>query len=144
MDENLKKRRRLSYRLNQWDDVDLGYEVNFNNIYEQVIEFFHSGSSLVYPAKSYFVAVIYASCMERFFQKDFYESLDDVELLPDDPYFIPYGKSPELYNRIIYNIKDSIWKYDSINTTVNYFKKEFLLEKGDLLNGTYCKTNWKM
>lgn len=125
MREDLKNKRKLSYLMNNWDDVNLPYTYDYTNIDTQVINFFKNGSELVYPAKSYFVAIVYAKCFEKFFNIDFYEALNDKDLLPDDYYFSLYNENKDLYDKIIENIGD-IWQYDSIIKTVNYFKKEFL------------------
>lgn len=111
--------------MNNWDDINLSYNFDFENIDKQVIHYFKYGSELIYPAKSYFVAIIYAKCLEKYFQEDFYQSLNDNELLPDDCYFSTYDNNKQIYDSIIENIGD-IWQYDSIKKTVNYFKKEFL------------------
>lgn len=128
MREDLKNKRTLSYLTNIWDDVNLPYIVNYNNIKEQVINFFNTESELIYPAKTIFVAIVYAKCLEKYFNIPFYESLSDIELLPDDMFFkdYNYNNNKELYDDIIDNLKD-IWYYESINKTVNYFKKEFLI-----------------
>lgn len=123
---DLKNKRQLSYLINEWDDINLPYTFDYNNIDEQVIDFFKNGSKLIYPAKSYFVAIIYAKCLEKYFQIDFYESLNDIDLLPDDCYFSTYNQNKDIYDNIIENIED-IWQYDSIMKTVTYFKKEFLI-----------------
>lgn len=125
MREDLKNKRKLSYLMNNWDDVNLPYTYDYTNIDTQVINFFKNGSELIYPAKSYFVAIVYAKCFEKFFNIDFYEALNDKDLLPDDYYFSLYNENKDLYDKIIENIGD-IWQYDSIIKTVNYFKKEFL------------------
>lgn len=126
MKEYLKEKRKLSYLINEWDDVNLPYTFDYNNISKQVIDFFINGSELLFPAKSYFVAIIYAKCLEKYFNESFYDSLNDIELLPDDKYFIPYGEDKETYDNILITI-NNIWNYDSVTKTVNYFKKEFLI-----------------
>lgn len=126
MIEELKNKRNLSYLINNWDDVNLPYMLNYNDVGHQIISFFKYGSELIYPAKSYFVAIIYAKCMEKYFGINFIEALNDKELLPDDKYFQPYDNDKELYDYVLNNVKN-IWKYKSINKTVDYFKKEFLI-----------------
>lgn len=128
--EKLKNRRNLSYLMNTFDDyIPNCSHQSFSKtkLIEQIIEFFKIESKLIYPAKSYFVAIIYAKCMERFFKQDFYSCLSDVELLPDDESFIPYQYSSYIYDRVLRDIGD-IWQYPSINKTVEYFKQEFLIE----------------
>lgn len=126
MRNDLKERRQLSYLMNDWDDINLSHMIDINDVPNQVIQFFKTDSVLRYPAKSYFVAIVYAKCLERYFGESFYESLNDAELLPDDMYFKPYENDNETYDKILTNIGD-IWQYDSILKTVHYFKKEFLI-----------------
>ena len=126
MNDELKNRRKQAYLINDWDDVNLPYITDMSNISEQVIHFFNTESRLIYPAKSYFVAIIYAKCLEQWFNIPFYEALNDNDLLPDDKWFVTYENDKETYDKIIYSIND-IWNYESINKTVEYFKKEFLI-----------------
>lgn len=126
MKEELKAKRKLSYLLNIWDDVNLLYIFNNDNVEDQVVDFFLTESELIYPAKSYFVAIVYAKCLEKYFGGSFFEYLNDPELLPDDTYFKIYSQDKSTYDNIINRIGD-IWQYPSICKTVNYFKKEFLI-----------------
>ena len=126
MKEELKAKRKLSYLLNIWDDVNLPYIFNNDNVEDQVVDFFLTESELIYPAKSYFVAIVYAKCLEKYFGGSFFEYLNDPELLPDDTYFKVYTQDKSTYDNIINRIGD-IWQYPSICKTVNYFKKEFLI-----------------
>lgn len=126
MKEELKAKRKLSYLLNIWDDVNLPYTFNNDNVEDQVVDFFLTESELIYPAKSYFVAIVYAKCLEKYFGGSFFEYLNDPELLPDDTYFKIYSQDKSTYDNIINRIGD-IWQYPSICKTVNYFKKEFLI-----------------
>lgn len=126
MKEELKAKRKLSYLLNIWDDVNPPYIFNNDNVEDQVVDFFLTESELIYPAKSYFVAIVYAKCLEKYFGGSFFEYLNDPELLPDDTYFKVYSQDKSTYDNIINRIGD-IWQYPSICKTVNYFKKEFLI-----------------
>ena len=120
MKESLKNKRKLSYLMNIWDDVNLPYIVNYNDIKEQVIKFFNTESELIYPAKTIFVAIVYAKCLEKYFNIPFYDSLSDLELLPDDKFYNEYNYNnyKELYDDIIDKIGE-IWQYFSINKTVD-------------------------
>ena len=118
----------LSYHLNKWDDKNLEYTVDTKDVKSQVVDFFKNGSKLVYPAKSYFVAIIYAKCMEKYFNQDFYVNLDDFELLVDDKYFVTYSNDQKLYDEILEEIGD-VWQYESINKTVEDFKKEYMVDE---------------
>jgi len=56
----------------------------------------------IYPAKSYVVAICYAKWLERDFDEDFYETLDDRDLLyGNDPYFVPYSEDEKTYDAIL-------------------------------------------
>jgi hypothetical protein len=125
-----KEKRKLSYLMNTFDDIGLAYQyidMNSDEIINMVIDFFENGSKLIYPPKSYFVAIIYAHYLNKYFGDDFYRLLDDEELLPDDKYFIPYSKAEYIYDKVISKISD-IEKYPSIKVTLNYFNQEFLIE----------------
>ena len=125
-----KERRKLSYLMNEFDDVDLPYihaEGSEDDLIKLIVLFFNTESSLVYPAKSYFVAIVYAYCLHKYFNEDFYTVLNDKELLPDDRYFSPYNTSKYIYDKVLEEIGE-IDKYQSIEKTVKYFKQEMLLE----------------
>lgn len=56
----------------------------------------------IYPAKSYVVAIIFATMINKVYGDDFYETLDDPDLLyGQDDFFVPYRQDPEMYDRII-------------------------------------------
>lgn len=124
--KDLNDRRKLSYLLCEWDDKNLPHTIRYDNLTQQVINFFKTESKLVYPAKSYFVAIVYAKCLEKYFNISFYEALDYNDLLFDDKFFVPYSKDKDTYDKIIHQIGD-IFQYQSINKTLNYFKQEFLI-----------------
>ena len=122
--------RDISYLKNTWDDVRLPININNDNIAEQVIDFFYTTSKFIYPAKSYFVALVYAACFVEFFDEKFYQMLDDPELLTQDMYFIPYHRKKDIYDKILNIIQpSSILSYQSTQKTVIYFKQEFALCK---------------
>ncbi len=126
MKQYLLDKRKLSYLINDWDDLNLPFTINDKDIASQVVDFFYEQSELVYPAKSYFVAIVYAKCLEHFFHEDFYECLSVKDLLPDDKFFKTYIDSQEIYDNILTRIKDPL-SYKSVEKTVSYFKKEFLI-----------------
>lgn len=116
--------------MNEFDDVDLPctyVDCSDDELIELIILFFKTESSLIYPAKSYFVAIVYAYCLHKYFNEDFYRVLDDKNLLPDDIYFVPYSSNRFVYDKVLKQIGDII-KYNSIEKTVKYFKQEMLLE----------------
>jgi hypothetical protein len=81
----------------------------------------------IYPAKSYMVAVIYAKLLEEHYGEDFYEVLDDPDLLNgQDRFFVPYGDDPENYDSIIARLESMPdWMEGGwAPYTVNYFHLE--------------------
>ena len=126
-----KERRKLSYLINVFDDIGLDYiyiKQSKEDLIKLIIKFFNTKSLLRYPAKSYFVAIVYAKCIEKYFHINFYDALNDKELLPDDKYFKTYNESKDIYDKVLESI-DNIYKYDSIDKTVKYFKQEYLINE---------------
>lgn len=144
MIQELLKRRKIAYKLFDWNDKDLDITIDHSDVISQTIHFFQTQSELIYPAKSYFVAIVYAKCLEQYFAQDFYKSLDDDQLIPDDPYFVPYSTDCQTYNIILDNISKDVLSYDSTKKTVEYFKKEFLVDVDLTKYGIDNKANWKM
>ena len=126
-----KERRKLSYLINAFDDIGLDYiyiKQSKEDLIKLIIKFFNTKSLLIYPAKSYFVAIVYAKCIEKYFHINFYDALNDEELLPDDKYFKTYNESKDIYDKVLESIGD-IYQYDSIDKTVKYFKQEYLINE---------------
>lgn len=126
-----RDRRKLAYLFKQFDDINLEHEyidLKGDRLTDLVIEFFVGGSQLIFPAKSYFVAIVYAACLEKYFNIPFYEALSQEDLLIDDKYFVPYNSDKLTYHRILDKIGD-VWDYESIIPTVNYFREEFLIDE---------------
>ena len=126
-----KERRKLSYLINAFDDIGLDYiyiKQSKEDLIKLIIKFFNTESLLIYPAKSYFVAIVYAKCIEKYFHINFYDALNDEELLPDDKYFKTYDESKDIYDKVLESI-DDIYQYDSIDKTVKYFKQEYLIDE---------------
>ena len=126
-----KERRKLSYLINVFDDIGLDYiyiKQSKEDLVKLIIKFFNTESLLIYPAKSYFVAIVYAKCIEKYFHINFYDALNDNELLPDDKYFKTYNESKDIYDKVLESIGD-IYQYDSIDKTVKYFKQEYLIDE---------------
>lgn len=128
------KIRKEVYLYTEFDDVNLDHQyidMSKEDIVMEVLRFFREGSSLIYPAKSYFVALIYAAAMEKYFKIDFFEALNSSELLFDDQYFVPYEKAQEIYDTVIYCIggRGQILNHiDTIHPTIDYFFQEFNLK----------------
>lgn len=127
------KRRKLYYAKNKQNLDDVGLPFSFINqtgktLADTVVSFFENGSDLVYPAKSYYVAIVYAYLLSKYFGEDFKTALDYDDLLNhDDRYFVRYSDDKQTYNLILRRVFDNLVqrKYD-ISKTEQYFKKEFL------------------
>lgn len=128
-----RERRRLSYLMHdKFDDSDLPYivlDMTDQEIEDMVLGFFATESKLIYPAKSYFVAFIYAKLLTIHFDISFLEALDTDDLLIDDPAFTPYRKKKELYDNIAKKLPSRYWELPSAAATTKYFKEEFLIEE---------------
>ena len=135
---NWKNRRKLSYLINDFDDVNLPYTVRTYDsdeaLIKEIVSFFINGSELIYPAKSYFVALVYAKMLEKYFGVDFYKALEDKELLPDDIFFVTYNNSREIYDSVVKIIGDPL-RYEASEKTKQYFYQEFMV------NGVNNKNN---
>ena len=129
-----KNRRKLSYLINDFNDTGLDYTVkkygSDEELVNEIVDFFISGSKLIYPAKSYFVAIVYAKLLEEYFNENFYNCLNDKELLPDDYFFIPYNRNRNVYNAVLSRIGDPL-EYKAAEKTKEYFYQEFLLDGTD-------------
>ena len=99
----------LYHRLNKDYSDDLN-QVEIR-ISEDIIEdayrhFIEKVDEWIYPAKSYFVAICYASWIAKDFDEDFYELLNDPMLLAgNDPYFVTYENDKEMYDQLISRVK---------------------------------------
>lgn len=87
--------------------------------------------ALIYPSKSYAVAIIYAHLLRKHFDDDFYESLNDKNLFcGNDKYFKPYQEVKGIYDQILDKIEyvnefHLNLEIDQIKKTVCYFEQEF-------------------
>ena len=129
-----KYRRKLSYLINDFNDTGLYYTVkkygSDEELVNEIVDFFISGSKLIYPAKSYFVAIVYAKLLEEHFNENFYDCLSDKELLPDDYFFVPYNRNRNVYNAVLSRIGNPL-EYKAAEKTKEYFYQEFLLDGTD-------------
>lgn len=133
-----RTRRKLSYLMHQFNDYDLPHTIQKDQSDERtanlVVQFFFSQSELIYPAKSYFVAIVYAKLLEQYFKIPFFSGLNQNDLLIEDPWFQPYPKKKELYDKVLEQIPEDFIKLEACQKTIAYFKEEFLI-------GADCKDN---
>ncbi|RLA63445.1 MAG: hypothetical protein DRQ88_12415 [Epsilonproteobacteria bacterium] len=134
-----KTRQELYHRMfTDHSDVFTQFEIELNydkdTIIKRALEYPTVQSELLYyPAKSYAVGIIFAHKISEKFNEDFYETLNDPDLLyKNDPYFVPYQSDKSTYDRIISEFPLS--SLDQLSTpnlvkTLEYFEKEFLFHK---------------
>lgn len=135
-----RARRRLSYLMHEFDDFDLPYEIveeSGKELVSRILRFFYEGSELIYPAKSYFVAIVYAKMLEQYFNISFYEALNQDDLLVDDRFYCPYRFRKEIYDEVLQELPKDFLTLESTKKTIAYFKEEFLI-------GTNCEGNESM
>lgn len=80
----------------------------------------------IYPGKSYFVAICYAYWISEDFEEDFEEVLNDPDLLPGDPYFLPYSQAEEVYDEILSAVR-YIEDGAMVSEVRNYYDEEMQL-----------------
>ena len=130
---NWKIQQEIYHKLNQYHDDDLSLhniEITDNIIRDAIKYFTTTELGWVYPAKSYVVGICYAKWLNQYFAEDFYESLNDVDLLfGNDPYFVPYEKDKNAYDEIInivgFNFDETLGIIPDIK---KYFIEEFLID----------------
>lgn len=113
-----------------------------DNIVEDALEYmFGEPEALVYPAKSYAIAMIYALFLATEFgglhQMTPFDFLAQKDLLPGDPHFAPLTKdNKELYREIAKRSSDRLPWSEKLSAwgqkTLQYWKKEFMLDEDGL------------
>lgn len=85
------------------DDFSKMEIVEHPELVENALKYFESATfPLIYPAKSYAVAIIYATMLHRHYWFDIRETLNDPDLfLGHDQHFVPYSQDPETYEAIL-------------------------------------------
>lgn len=98
----------IYHRLNKdhKDDLNNVEIVISDNIKIDALKhFFEKVDEWIYPAKSYVVAYCYAYWISVDFNEDFWQLLNDPDLLyGNDPYFKTYDEDPETYDFLFDNI----------------------------------------
>jgi hypothetical protein len=125
-----KIKQEIYHRLYKTYDDDLKlFIIEFtDNVVEKAIEYFKNDKlGWVYPSKSYVVAICYAKWISYDFDENFYEILNDENLLAgNDPYFLPYGKSKKIYDDILKRIGDFDQSSGIIPDIRRYYEEEIL------------------
>jgi len=128
----------LNNRLKKFDD-DISQlphfvkmEMSAEEISQYCCDYLSKEIETIFPAKSFIVAIIYATLIQKYFNEDFYDVLNSKDLFcGTDKYFIHYDDAVETYhlilNSINKNLLNSIEQSEVIQVkkTVSYFFKEF-------------------
>jgi hypothetical protein len=125
-----KVKQKIYHKLNKnFDDDIKNFNIEINQeVVKYAIKYFNSKEiGWVYPSKSYVVALCYAKWISEDFGEDFYDLLNDEELLAgNDPYFVTYKKSKEIYDEIINNIENFDESKGVIPDIRKYYEEEIL------------------
>lgn len=133
-------RQRIYHRLNREhrdaygpDDIEMMEHTDAASVIETVCRYMSGWvpEKVVYPAKSYFVAIVYARLLWDHFKQDPVEALmhDDL-LFGNDPHFKSYHNAEHIYNAVIEVFG---WDFDltlgEIPDVEDYFRAEFMLDQ---------------
>lgn len=129
-----KVRQEIYHRLNtvHCDDlksVDIN-EVPSSQVLDYAIEYFTNDKlGWVYPSKSYVVAICYSLWLTKEFGGNFWDYLNDPDLLyGNDPYFVPYKEDQGTYDSIINSVGLGFDQRLGIIPDIRkYFEEEFML-----------------
>ena len=116
---------------NHTDDLNkIPVEFSDDVIGNAIKYFYDKDMPFVYPSKSYVVAICYAYWLSKDFNEDFYELLNDKNLLyGNDPYFKTYNQDINTYDSILKNIMPLNENAGIVSDIKEYYKKEFLIDK---------------
>lgn len=141
-----KIRQKIFYLLNSEFDDDLSnFQIEIvddHQIIDSSVKYFKTSDlGWVYPSKSYVVAICYAKWISEIWGHDFYQILNDPDLLfNNDPYFVPYEKSKKIYDSILDQVGLDFDQNSGIIPDIkNYFLKEFMIDSEQKLEITFYK-----
>lgn len=107
-----------------------------NELIDQIVHYFSTQvTDLIYPSKSFAVAIIYSQLIEDYFNVPFFTSLNDPNLFMDDSvYFSSYSEQKNIYDEVLKSIDRKNINYSLTQTkeTLKYFKQEFWTSYGSL------------
>lgn len=134
--KDYKIRQEMYHKFNNEFSDDLSqFEVFYNpdTIIEDCVTYMTKPSNetgWMYPAKSYLVAMAYASWLSKDFNEDYYELLDDPDLLyGNDPHFKPYGEDKDTYDKLIELYSTDIPMVNIMVDIKQYYFDEFMIEQ---------------
>lgn len=91
-----------------------------------------------YPGKSYIVAIVIATMINKVYGDDFFETLDDPDLLyGQDDFFVPYSQDKDTYSEILEKLKHipNWMEMGWVPKTIEYFYAEYTEEGIQSING---------
>jgi hypothetical protein len=121
------------------DDMNNFNWILSDDIIENAIKYFKTTDiGWIWPAKSYMVGICYAKWLSVEFGGHPLDYLNDPEMLyNNDPYFVTYNESKEIYDKILERIFG--WEFDEnlgvVPEVKQYFNDEFLIDKMRDKNG---------
>lgn len=122
-----KIKQEIYHRLNHEYRDDLNkVDIVMSDDYNDIILHFHEKvDQWIYPAKSYFVAVCYASWIAEDYNEDLIELLKDPMLLAgNDPYFKTYEEDQETYDKILRDIELPLKMTGMVPDVKEYYDEE--------------------
>ena len=131
MMQEWKIKQKLYHKLNKdyEDDLtDADIEITEDIAFHAIRYFKEKDIGWIYPSKSYMVAICYAFWIMEDYDENFYSVLKDPELLPMDPYFVPYMDDRSTYDEIIsivcYNNKGKLTTEGMVLDVREYYDAE--------------------
>lgn len=94
----------------------------------------HGTDYLLFPGAARAVAIAAADFISREFNEDFFDVLNDPNLMHgNDPYFVPYEKDKETYDEIIKAVNGKInWDSHRMGITLSLLQQEYMLDENGL------------
>lgn len=127
-----KVKQEIFHRLNRSykDDLNKVTISYTDDTVNDAIRHFHEKiDEWIYPAKSYFVAICYAQWIAEDFNEDFYQLLNDPDLLyGNDPHFVTYKEDVDTYDNIIKEIDWPIPMKGMVPDVREYYEEEILFK----------------
>lgn len=145
MVSNHKIRQELFHHLNPHPsdlNVDIPLvEMQPRQLANYVIDYFFDPVHIIlYPAKSYAVAVIYSMLLEQYFSIPIKTSLRDPHLLfGNDYHYRPYQHNKEVYDIILKHMNGFhglVYEVPQVGATVDYFLQEFFINPNPYFDNT--------
>ena len=126
-----KIKQELYHRLNVVHEDDLSkFKIEkSDDIVNNAIRYFNEKDiGWIYPAKSYAVAICYAWWLAQDFEEEFYDLLNDKDLLyGNDPYFRHYSADKDTYNQILDKVLPIKENKGMVSDIKKWYTAEFML-----------------